>query len=202
MTVDNRIPCPSFDVVLFALLDVVSEAPQKTVTARPSYIDSTGHPSDLVGSVLDRVGAPIQTAAEGHMRHHDDRNHARGELGTPRAQVRFSLLWNRLFTGTTSYGAPTTYDEPNVWFSPATDRRGAQDYLVYGLLNHIVSPEGRGKYDLLDWRGEAIRGIKSFRRFLLSPYSGFLVQTHGSHDDLLQYVDQLTSSALADLNRK
>ncbi|WNO26450.1 hypothetical protein SEA_BABYDAISY_27 [Microbacterium phage BabyDaisy] len=201
MTVDNRIPCPSFDVVLFALLDVVSESPQKTVTARPSYIDSAGLPGDLVGSVLDRIGAPIRTAAEGHMRHHDDRNHARGELGTPRAQVRFPLLWNRLFLW--GNGEDTPYDGRFTNFlEMARLRRPAEDYLVMALLNHIVSPEGRGKYDLLDWRGEAIRGIKSFRRFLLSPYSGFLVQTHGSHDDLLQYVDQLTSSALADLNRK
>ncbi|WMI34112.1 hypothetical protein SLAY_26 [Microbacterium phage Slay] len=198
MTQDNRIPCPSFDVVLFALLDVVSESPH--ATARHAYIDSAGYPHDLVGHVLNRVDAPIQTAAAGHERHHDDRAHARGELGTARANVRFPLLWNRLFLG--GDGEDTPYDGRFVLFRDMIRlRRPAEEFLVYALLNHIVSPEGRGKNALLDWKGEAIRGIKSFRRFLLSSYSGFLVQTHGSHEDLLQYVDQLTASALADLSK-
>ncbi|UDG78728.1 hypothetical protein SEA_INDYLU_26 [Microbacterium phage IndyLu] len=199
MTEDNRIPCPSFDVVLFTLLDTVAESPNHRTST--GYINSEGSPHDLTGHVLYRLSAPIETAAAGHMRHRDDRAHARGELGTPRARVHLPLIWNRLFLW--GNGEDTPYDGRFVMFPEmARLRRPAEDYLVMALLSHISVPSGRGARDLLDWKGEAIRGIKSFRRFLLHPNSGFLVQTHGSHDDLLQYVDQLTSSALADLNRK
>ncbi|UAW08613.1 hypothetical protein QDW42_gp26 [Microbacterium phage Swervy] len=198
MTQDNRIPCPSFDVVLFALLDVVSESPQ--ATARHAYIDSAGYPHDLVGHVLNRVDAPIQTAAAGHLTNRVIALAEQGVPGAPRATAHLPLIWNRLFLW--GNGEDTPYDYPSVLFpEKARLRRPAEEYLVYALLGHITVPEGRGARDLLDWKGEAIRGIKSFRRFLLSPTSGFLVQTHGSHEDLLQYVDQLTATALADLSK-
>lgn len=198
MTQDNRIPCPSFDIVLFTLLDVVAESPNHRTSM--GYINSEGTPHDLTGHVLYRLSAPIETAAAGHMRHHNDRNHARGELGTPRARVKLPLIWNRLFFG--GNGEDTPYDGRSVMFLDMVRlRKPAEEYLVYALLDHLSDPQGRGRHDLLDWKGEAIRGIKSFRRFLLSPTSGFLVQTHGSHEDLLQYVDQLTASALADLSK-
>ncbi|QUE26065.1 hypothetical protein SEA_SANASANA_26 [Microbacterium phage SanaSana] len=200
MTQDNRIPVPSFPVALGALVGVATTYPKQT--SRHSYLDSDGNPFDLVSHVLDSLDAPIRTAAEGYLRHHVIAQAEAGVPGTPRAQARFPLIWNRLFTGTTIFGAPTAYDEPSVWFDVRGSRAEAEDYLVYGLFGHVVDPEGRGKHALLDWRGEAVRGIKSFRRFLLSPYSGFLVQSRDEHKDLLQYVDQLTLSALSDLENK
>ncbi|QFP94282.1 hypothetical protein QDW47_gp27 [Microbacterium phage AnnaLie] len=198
MTQDNRIPCPSFDVVLFALLDVVSESPHHRTSI--GFIDSEGYPHDLAGHVLNRVDAPIQTAAAGHL---DNRNIAlkmQGVPGTPRTRAHLPLIWNRLFLW--GNGEDTPYDGRFVMFPEmARLRRPAEDYLVMAFLSHITVPFGRGARDLLDWKGEAIRGIKSFRRFLLSPTSGFLVQTHGSHEDLLQYVDQLTTTALVDLSK-
>ncbi|QDH93444.1 hypothetical protein PBI_ARROYO_27 [Microbacterium phage Arroyo] len=198
MTQDNRIPCPSFDVVLFALLDVVSESPHHRTSI--GFIDSEGYPHDLVGHVLNRVDAPIQTAAAGHLPHRVIAKAAAGVPGTPRTRAHLPLIWNRLFLW--GNGEDTPYDGRFVMFPEmARLRRPAEDYLVMAFLSHITVPFGRGARDLLDWKGEAIRGIKSFRRFLLSPTSGFLVQTHGSHEDLLQYVDQLTTTALVDLSK-
>lgn len=201
MTQDNRIPCPSFPIALGTLVGVATTYPE--ATARHAYIDNHGFPHDLMGHVLDAMDAPIRTAAEGHLDHHVIAKAKAGVPGTPRATARLPLLWNRLFLLEDLDGMRVPYDGRFTMFWGMKDhRQPAEEYLVYALLNHVVSPEGRGKNALLDWRGEAIRGIKSFRRFLLSPHSGFLVQTHGSHKDLLQYVDQLTLSALADLENK
>ncbi|QOP66617.1 hypothetical protein SEA_LAHQTEMISH_26 [Microbacterium phage Lahqtemish] len=199
MTEDNRIPCPSFPIALGALVGVATTYPDQT--SRHAYLDSDGNPFDLVAHVLEAMGAPIRTAAAGNLDHHVIAKARAGVPGTPRSLARFPLLWNRLFLLNDARGDLEPYDgRATIFWHMADDRRAAEEYLVYGLLCHVVDPEGRGKHALLDWRGEAIRGIKSFRRFLLSPYSGFLVQTHGSHEDLLQYVDQLTLSALADLD--
>ena len=201
MTQDNRVPCPSFPIALGTLVGVATTYPDQT--SRHAYLDSDGNPFDLVGHVLDALDAPIRTAAEGHLDHHVIAKAKAGIPGTPRVLARFLLLWNRLFLLEDRDGGLVPYDGRFTMFWNMKDHhRPAEEYLVYALLGHVVDPEGRGKNALLDWRGEAIRDIKSFRRFLLSPYSGFLVQTHGSHEDLLQYIDQLTLSALSDLENK
>jgi hypothetical protein len=195
MTIDMRIPCPPFEGVAAALLEVVSESPG--ATARGAYIDNHGFPHDLVGHVLSRLDAPIREAASGHMPHHVIAKAAAGVPGTPRSRARFPLLWNRLFTD--GNGPDTPYDGRFVMF-PRTPH-GWEDYLVYALLGHIVDPQGRGRHDELDWKGEAIRGIKSFRRFLNSPTSGFLVQTHGEYEDLRELADRTTLNLLEELNK-
>jgi hypothetical protein len=196
---DNRIPCPPFDLALFTLMDVVLDSPQQT--SRHAYIDATGEPFDLAGHVLDRLGAPIRTAAEGHLDHHVIAKAKAGIPGTPRAIARFPMLWDRLFLRNEADGSPAPYDSRFTMFWDMQHNRdgSAEQYLVYALFGHLVNPQGRGRYDLLNWAGEALRGVKSFRRFLLSPSSGFLVQTHGGQKDLLEYVDRLTKSAEADL---
>jgi|GEM_PF-3865209 len=188
MTLDNRIPCPSFDVVLFALLDVMREAPEQT--ARHAYLDSAGYPHDLVGHVLARLDAPINTAASGTYEFN----------GTKRwNSARLPSLWNRLFTSLTHDGEPTPYDGRFTMFWGMTEDRGpAEDYLVYALLNHAQRANDRSD---TTWRSATRRGITTFRTFLLSPTSGFLVQTRGAHQDLLQYVDTLTAQAVADLTK-
>lgn len=88
----------------------------------------------------------------------------------------------------------------------------AEDYLVYALLDHITNPQGRGRHLDLAWREHLIRGLKSFRRFLNSESSGFLVQCSrydsatqtilppsDRHEELRHNVDLLTSKALEDL---
>ncbi|QOP64260.1 hypothetical protein QDW16_gp44 [Microbacterium phage Quenya] len=184
---DNRIPCPSFDVVLFALQDVVAEAPEQT--ARHAYLDSAGYPHDLVAHVLARVDAPINTAAAGTY-----------ELnGTRRFNsARLPTLWNRLFTD--GHGEGTPYDGRFVTFPEMVRlRRPAEDYLVYALLGHVQRANDRRD---TTWRSAAHRGVVTFRTFLNSPSSGFLVQTRGAHEDLRQYVDTLSAAVLADFKKQ
>lgn len=195
MTEDNRIPCPSFDVALFALLDVVAESPEQS--AQRAYLDSAGFPHDLVAHVLNRLDAPINTAAQGHLRHHVIAQADAGVPGTARNVARLPLIWNRLFLWGDGEGTP--YDAPNVLFPEMIRlRRPAEEYLVYALLNHVQRANDRKS---ATWGSAARRGLATFRTFLLSPSSGFLVQTRGSHEDLLQYVDQLTLVAYADLSK-
>ncbi|WIC89449.1 hypothetical protein SEA_BAJUNIPER_25 [Microbacterium phage BAjuniper] len=212
MTNDLRIPAPSFEATLHTLVDLALEAPEHRTRKR--YIDEQGLPEDLVGHALARLDAPIHIAAAGHSPHHDMRKQALGVLGTPYAQVRFPLLWNRLFTGVDLDGAPIPYDHRFTMFWGMRDKLSvAEDYLVYALLDHIVSPQGRGKALDLPWREDLVRGIKSFRRFLNSEHSGFLVQVQvpdgrggtlgasQANKDLRQYVDTLTAQAVADLTK-
>ncbi|UKH48461.1 hypothetical protein QDW18_gp24 [Microbacterium phage Katzastrophic] len=184
---DNRIPCPSFDVTLFALLDVVEESPEQT--ARHAYLDSAGYPHDLVAHVLNRLDAPINTAASGTYEFNGTKRFNSAHLPT---------LWNRLFLD--GNGEDTPYDGRFVTFlEMARLRRPAEDYLIYALLGHVQRANDRSN---TTWRSAAHRGIKTFRTFLNSPTSGFLVQTHGAHEDLRQYVDTITATALADLKKK
>lgn len=186
MTEDPRIPCPSFDIALFALMDVVSESPERV--ASHAYLDPEGYPNSLVAHVLNRLDAPINSAAVGTYPW-NGRERARNTDHPP-------LLWNRLFTG--GYGEGTPYDARSVlFFEMARLRRPAEEYLVYALMGHVWDANRPG----VPWRAEARRGLATFRTFLLSPTSGFLVQTRGSHEDLLQYVDQLTLVAYADLSK-
>ena len=50
------------------------------------------------------------------------------------------------------------------------------------------------------WKLSVIRGLRSFRSFLNSTSSGFLVQTHGHHEDLLEQANTLTRLALKELS--
>lgn len=212
MTEDLRIPAPHFDLVLFALQDLAEEAPEHR--SRRRYIDEQGLPEDLVGHALSRLDAPIHVAAAGYREHHDLRKRAQGVPGAAFAEVRFPILWNRLFTGEDLDGTPIPYDHPFTMFWGMRDnRRVAEDYLVYALLDHVVSPQGRGRHLDLAWREDLVRGLKSFRRFLNSEHSGFLVQVlipdgrggslgaSDSNKQLRQYVDLLTAQAVADLTK-
>ncbi|QDH92403.1 hypothetical protein SEA_CELAENA_24 [Microbacterium phage Celaena] len=193
---DNRIPCPSFDVTLFALVDVATENPEQTARhAYYSVLDTPGGqvrlPHDLTAHVLSRLDAPIAEASSGTYEFN----------GTKRwNSARLPSLWNRLFTSLDYDGDPVPYDGRFTMFWGMKDDRGpAEDYLVYALLDHVQRANDRND---TTWRSAAHRGIKTFRTFLNSPTSGFLVQTHGAHEDLRQYVDTITATALADLKKK
>ncbi|WNM67345.1 hypothetical protein SEA_CHILIPEPPER_24 [Microbacterium phage ChiliPepper] len=192
---DNRVPVPSFDVALFALLDVARAYPDQTARhAYYSVLDTPGGqlrlPHDLTAHVLDRLDAPIKEAAAGEYEFN----------GTKQNNTRcLPSLWNRLFTSLTHGGEPTPYDGRFTMFWGMSEDRGvAEDYLVYALLDHIQRANDRSD---TTWLSATRRGITTFRTFLLSPSSGFLVQTHGAHEDLLQYVDTLTAQAAADLTK-
>jgi len=212
MTNDLRIPAPSFEAALHTLVDLALESPEHR--SRRRYLDEMGLPEDLVGHALARLDAPIHVAARGNREHHDMRKAALGVPGTPYAQVRFPILWNRLFTGVDLDGEPIPYDHRFTMFWGMRDNLSvAEDYLVYALLDHIVSPQGRGRHADLAWHEDLVRGLRSFRRFLNSEHSGFLVQVQvpdgrggslgasESNQKLRQYVDTLTAQAVADLTK-
>lgn len=211
MTIDTRIPAPTFAETLHHLVELALESPDHR--SEQAYLDELGYPEDLVGHALARMDAPINIAAAGHLPHHVIKKREAGIPGTPRRFARFALLWNRLFTGTRMDGSPTAYDDNQVLFFRMRESIvEAEDYLVYALLGHVTSPQGRGRHDDLTWRDSLIRGLKSFRRFLNSESSGFLVQCSrfdsatqsilppsDRHEELRQNVDSLTSKAIEDL---
>lgn len=210
MTTDPRIPCPSFEATLKQLVDLVQLYPE--TPTQLAYRTEDGYPGSLVANALHYLDAPIESAAAGHLPSRIIKEREAGIPGTPRDLARFPLIWNRLFTGHTIHGDRTIYDDRNVWFASAENLGDAEDYLVYALLNHIVSPQSRK--EVVYWPDELIRGLKSFRRFLNSKHSGFLVQCsrgdgkggiiapRPAHIELWQNVDLLTSKALEDLTNK
>ncbi|UOK18176.1 hypothetical protein SEA_CLAYDA5_23 [Microbacterium phage Clayda5] len=214
MTTDTRIPCPTIEETLHHLVELALESPDHR--SEQAYLDELGYPEDLVGHALSRMDAPINIAAAGHFDHHVIAKAKAGIPGTPRRTGRFPLLWNRLFTSVDLGGTPTPYDHRFTMFWGMRDSVVvAEDYLVYALLDHIVSPQGRGRHADLAWRDSLVRGIKSFRRFMNSAHSGFLVQVSQydsktqtilppslRHEELRQNVDLLTSKALEDLTNK
>lgn len=87
-------------------------------------------------------------------------------------------------------------------FGPCWPWVAPESYLTMALLSHVEMRNNGGSTGLM-WEDALVRGLKSFRRFLLSPVSGFLVQVSGAayepseaHKALLQRVDSLTASAL------
>ena len=181
-----RIPVPSFELALATLLEVVAESPDHV--SGHTYLDSEGYPADITAHALNRLDAPM-LAFQGNRPHHVIAKARAGVPGTPYNQVRFPLVWDRLF-----------YDHDDTMFlGMRDDVEMAERFLVYALFGHIVDPQGRGRYAVLTWRHDLIRGLKSFHRFLNSPYSGFLVQTHGNHEQLWYDVDSLTAAAIAAL---
>ncbi len=186
MDTDTRIPCPPFPETLAALLEVVAESPQQR--SRHAYLDSAGYPFDLLGHVLARLDAPINIAASGTYQFNGTRHHN---------HQRLPQMWNRLFLG--GDGPDTPYDGRFTLFPKMEHDRGpAEDYLVFALLGHVQRRNDAAGYT---WHKAVRRGLLSFRGFLNSGTSGFLVQTHGAHEDLRMIVDELTSKALEALDK-
>ena len=68
----------------------------------------------------------------------------------------------------------------------------AEEFLVFGLLCHVQKYEDRG---LPRWLAIS-KGLRSFRRFLLSRTSGFLVQTNGHHLALREQAHTLINRTI------
>lgn len=195
MTTDTRIPTPTIAATMAAILEVVRESPQ--ATTRLAYLDADKLPYDLVAHVLDRLDAPIRTAARGTY-----------EFNGPKwyNQARLPTLWNRLFTGTmldptapweSNALVPSTPDYPHVLFHRMTlDRNVAEDFLVYCLLGKIQHFNDKG----YDWKNSARRGLMSMRNWMNHAYSGFLVQTRGAHEDLRAETESTITKAIKELS--
>lgn len=181
MTNDNRIPCPSLSTVLDVTLALVRESPNQT--SRHAYLDSAGAPHDLIGHVLTELWAPIFTAASGtHEFNGTKQNNT----------TRLPNLWNRLFLGEGPYDSRFT-----MFLGATRDPKVANDFLVYALLTKIQEALDGG----LPWKAAAVRGLKSFRRWLTSSTSGFLVQTRGGNEAVYKIAVSLTAKAIAELTK-
>ncbi|AXH47318.1 hypothetical protein SEA_EDEN_23 [Microbacterium phage Eden] len=192
MTTDTRIPVPTFEEAVAALLEVVSESPQ--ATHRHAYLDNLNLPFDLTATWLARLDAPIVAAAQGTYEFN----------GTKRFNnARLTTLWNRLFVSYDGDETPLPYDWPHIgFFGMARVVQVAEWYQVYVLMNKVQRANDGG----LDWRGSAVRALKSTRRLMHSKTSGARVQlgiagSSPAHEEMWQNVDSLIAKALASLNK-
>lgn len=190
MAIDTRIPIPSFEATLSALYEVAVMALDRPSTC--SYLDCGGNPDDLVAHTLDQLGAPIRVAAAGNREYLDPKRQAQGSVGTPWRQVRFNIIWDRLFLA-----------KP-FFLGAATELKCAEDYLVYALLCHVAEPKGGSISKNATWGNDLTTGLTTFLDFLNSPTSGFLVQlgknvSSQAHKDLLHHVNSLATAKLVAL---
>lgn len=63
------------------------------------------------------------------------------------------------------------------------DRGAAEDYLARALFSYVQEALDYPK-DLVPWSTAWATGLKKFQQWVKSPWSGFLVQTHGAFSDL------------------
>lgn len=190
---DNRIPMPTFEEAVAALLEVVLESPE--CNTRHAYLDNRNVPFDLTATWLNRLDAPIIEAAQGTYNFNGIKR---------RNSARLTTLWNRLFVAYDGDEQPLPYDYPHIGFyGQARVVRVAEWYQVYVLMNAVQRANDGG----LDWRGSAVRGLKYTRRLKNSKTSGARVQlgilgASEAHEEMWATVESSIAKAIATLTKQ
>lgn len=155
------IPTPPLHTVLHHAADLAELYPHQT--SQHAYLDNHGNPHCLVGHIVARVGGDL-SAFEGN------RVFLNYEQGSPWNGVRVSGVWERIF------------DEPAFFLGLQSNRDTARAFLTYSFLNHLQAAQDSKRY--AQWNKAVPRALREFRRYLLNPASGFLVQTRGNFHGL------------------